>query len=250
MRALLRGADRWTARMATHLLADSPSQRDFLVGEGIVASDRCTVLGHGSVSGVDTRRFGRIRQPRCRCRPSLASTRMPAWCHYLGRVTRDKGVLDWRARLPAFRRRRAAGRRARRGAGGADLELSGPGASRVRFAGYTAQPERFLAAADVLCLPSYREGFGSVVIEAAATSVPAVASRIYGVTDAMVHGETGLLFTTGDCNELASSLGAILADDSLRTRLGAEARRRALEHFSQERMTDELAAFYERILGS
>jgi glycosyltransferase involved in cell wall biosynthesis len=204
------------------------------------------------VSGVDIRRFRPDTAARAALRAELGIDPDARVVLYLGRVTRDKGVLDLArafARLPADAVLLVAGPD-EEGLTARMLELSGPGASRVRFAGYTAQPERFLAASDVLCLPSYREGFGSVVIEAAATSVPAVASRIYGVTDAMVHGETGLLFTAGDCDELAARLAAILADDSLRTRLGAEARRRAIEHFSQERLTDELAVFYERILGS
>jgi glycosyltransferase involved in cell wall biosynthesis len=251
MRILLRGADRWTARMATHLLADSPSQRDFLVREGIVASDRCTVLGRGSLSGVDTRRFRPDPAARTAVRAQHGIDQDARVVLYLGRVTRDKGVLDLArafARIPANAALLVAGPD-EEGLAARMLELSGPAASRVHFAGYTAEPERFLAAADVLCLPSYREGFGTVVIEAAATSVPAVASRIYGVTDAIAHGETGLLFTPGDCDELAAALAAILADDSLSGRLGAEARRRAVEYFAQERMTGELMAFYERILG-
>lgn len=251
MRMLLRGADRWTARMATHLFADSPSQHDFLVREGILTSDRCTVLGRGSVSGVDTRRFRPDPAARAAVRAELGIDQRARVVLYLGRVTRDKGVLDLArafARLPADAVLLVAGPDEERLAPRM-LELSGPAASRLRFAGYTAQPERFLAASDVLCLPSYREGFGTVVIEAAATSVPAVASRIYGITDAMVHGETGLLFTAGDYGELAAALAAILADDSLRARLGCEARRRAVEYFSQEQLTGQLAALYARILG-
>ena len=252
MRALLRSADRCTARMATHVLADSPSQRDFLVRERIVAAERCSVLGRGSVSGVDTRRFRPDPQARVEVRKALGIDAQAPVVLYLGRVTRDKGVLDLArafARLPAGTVLLVAGPDEDQ-LGSRILELSGAAASRVRFGGYTPSPERFLAASDVLCLPSYREGFGTVVIEAGATSIPAVASRIYGITDALVHGETGLLFTPGDANELASALTAILADDGLRTRLGAAAYRRALEEFSQERMTQELAGFYGRILDT
>ena len=59
-----------------------------------------------------------------------------------------------------------------------------------------------MAAADVFCLPSYREGFGSVVIEAAAAGLPAIGSRIYGIIDAIEDGVTGLLTTQATCTSL------------------------------------------------
>jgi glycosyltransferase involved in cell wall biosynthesis len=246
MRALLRAADRRTARNATHVLADSASQRDLLVQEGIVAAGRCAVLGDGSVSGVDLQRFQPDPAVRAAVRKELGIGERDRVVLYLGRITRDKGVLDLArafARLPEHAVLVAAGPD-EDGLAPRMLELSG----RVKFTGYTPHPERFLAAADVLCLPSYREGFGTVVIEAAASGVPAVASRIYGVTDALVHGQTGFLFRPGDAGELAARLGELLADDAMRARLGAQARRRAAERFSQERLTRELADFYARVL--
>jgi len=252
MRALLRTADRWIERMATHVLADSPSQRDFLVREGIVRPERCVVLGDGSLSGVDTERFRPDSAVRVAVRAQLAIGERARVVAYLGRLIRDKGVLDLArafASLPSDTFLLVVGPD-EDGLAARMRELAGSAASRMRFVGYTTQPETFLAASDVLCLPSYREGFGTVIIEAAAACVPAVASRIYGVTDALVDGETGLLFGPGDAVELARVLGRILVDDALRGRLGAAARRRAMQHFAQARMTRELAALYARILDA
>ena len=102
---------------------------------------------------------------------------------------------------------------------------------RLHFLDYTTCPEDVMAAADILCLPSYREGFGSVVIEAAAAGLPAVASRIYGLVDAVVDGQTGLLHEAGDVADLAACLRQVVGSAGLRCALGSAARDRALRDF-------------------
>ena len=87
-----------------------------------------------------------------------------------------------------------------------------------------------------------------MVIEAAAAGLPAVASRIYGITDAVVEGKTGLLFRPGDSADLAAQLGTLLKDESLRGALGNAARERALDVFAESRLTAALADFYRSIL--
>jgi glycosyltransferase involved in cell wall biosynthesis len=130
------------------------------------------------------------------------------------------------------------------------LESAGAGATAIRFVEYTRTPERYLAAADVLCLPSYREGFGSVVIEAGATGIPSVGSRIYGITDAIVDSETGLLHEPGNAADIAAKLLPIVTDPQLRRQLGTRAHERALRDFSQETVTGALLDFYDRALGN
>jgi glycosyltransferase involved in cell wall biosynthesis len=107
-----------------------------------------------------------------------------------------------------------------------------------------------MAAADLLCLPSYREGFGAVVIEAAAAGLPAIGSRIYGIVDAVQDGKTGLLFEAGNVGELRERLRLLLGDAALREHLGTAARARALEEFAEERLVGALEARYREILGA
>ena len=105
-----------------------------------------------------------------------------------------------------------------------------------------------MSAADVFVLPSYREGFGSVVIEAAACGVPAVASRIYGLTDAVVEGETGLLYPAGDVPALFAQLKHMHDDAAMRAEMGRMARERASAEFSMDYVTSEMVAFYRTVL--
>lgn len=249
---LLKNADRTTARMATHVLADSHSQRDFLVRERVVHRDKCQVLAAGSVSGVNVTRFKPDSAARQTVRAELGISDGSPVVLFLGRIRREKGVIDL---AEAFGQMREAP--------GAVLIFVGPDeenlkqeimnrclhvSERLRFVDYTRYPERYLAASDVLCLPSYREGFGTVVIEAAAVGLPSVASRIYGITDAVLDRETGLLFESRNVQDLRQKLAEIIGNDELRKRLGVTARNRVMAEFAQEKLTAAMASFYEEIL--
>ena len=113
-------------------------------------------------------------------------------------------------------------------------------AHKVYFQGFSTQPQQYMAAADVFCLPSYREGFGSSVLEAAACGVPAVATRIYGLTDAVVDGVTGVLVPPQQVEPLAQALIRLLENDEQRQHMGQQARERAVNSFSQQVLTTAL----------
>ena len=253
MRLLLKAADHLVAQLATHVLADSASQRAFLIAQRIVTEQKSTVLAHGSICGVDTARFRPDAAARERVRQSHGIAPDAVLFLYLGRINRDKGMFDL-ARAFAETGVQYAN---------AHLLLVGPDeehlrtalstaaagcASRLHYAGITDRPQEYFAAADAFCLPSYREGFGTTVIEAAATGMPAIGSRIYGITDAIVEGETGLLFDAGDVRALAQCMATLAGDAPLRVRLGGRARERALRDFSSAVVTAALLDYYAKLL--
>ena len=254
MRTLLKAADRAIARNATQVLVDSPSQRDFLIGHGIVPAARSRVLAHGSISGVDTARFRPDTTARDQVRAGLGIASQATVYLYLGRLDRDKGLLDLAHAFAAVGAKNPD----------AHLLLVGPDedrlcdalaavvgacAGRLHLVSETDRPQDYFAAADVFCLPSYREGFGSTIIEAAAAGVPAIGSRIYGVTDAIVEGETGLLFEAGKVRELASIMEELASDPDKRRRMGENARQRAVRDFSSSVVTAALLEYYENLLA-
>jgi glycosyltransferase involved in cell wall biosynthesis len=120
---------------------------------------------------------------------------------------------------------------------------------RVHFFGFTSVPEEFMAGADVLCLPSYREGFGTVLINAAAVGIPALASRVYGSVDAVEDGITGLLHQPGNASEMAEHMMRLKNDPSLRKTLGDNGRRRAVKDFSEKAVTSAVLNFYRDALA-
>jgi len=254
MRALLKNADRLIARLATHVLADSASQREFLIAQGIVAATNSAVLAQGSSCGVDTARFRPDAAARERIRRRHGIPPDAIVFLYLGRINRDKGLLDLAHAFAEIGAKHAD----------AHLLLVGPDegnlraalttaaadcAARLHSAGLTDRPQEYFAAADVCCLPSYREGFPTTILEAAAAGLPAVASRIYGITDAVVDGETGLLFEPSDVRQLALSMRTLAGDAGLRIRMGQTARERVLRDFSSTVVTAALLEYYEKLLA-
>lgn len=251
-RWLLKAADRLIARLATHVLADSPSQRDFMAAEGIAAREKIRVLGDGSICGADGERFRPDAERRAAVRSAHGIPEEAVVFLFLGRLNRDKGVLDLADAFAAIDNASAW----LLVAGPDEAELRGEmerrlGASlaRTRFVGYTDRPEDFMAAADVFCLPSYREGFGMVIIEAAAAGIPAIGSRIYGVTDAIEESVTGLLHRAGDAEELAGQMASLAGDAVRRRAMGDAARERTLHLFSREAVTQAWLGFYRQLLG-
>jgi glycosyltransferase involved in cell wall biosynthesis len=126
-------------------------------------------------------------------------------------------------------------------------EMCGVWRERLRYVEFTATPEYYMAAADIFCLPSYREGLPMTILEAAACGVPTVASRIYGITDAVLDGETGLLFKAGDVAALTQTLLALIADPRLRRQLGQAARRRTLTMCANTDITSGVLNLYDRL---
>jgi glycosyltransferase involved in cell wall biosynthesis len=107
-----------------------------------------------------------------------------------------------------------------------------------------ADVPRFLAAIDVLAVPSYDEGLPRVVLEAMAMQVPVVASNVGGIPEAIEQDVTGILVPVGDAQALASALGRVIDDDALASRLGEAARRRVLDEFEAQAGLRQFAAIH------
>ncbi len=250
-RTILKLADRLIASCSTQIYTDSSSQCEFLVSENVIKAG--IVLGNGSVNGVNSDRFQPSHEGRKIVRRHLGIPENAIVFGFIGRLNIDKGILDL---VQAFSEIRVSADSHLVLVGTDEMGIEGivrkrfPDIlARVHFTGHSSAPEKYYVAFDVFCIPSYREGFGSAVIEAAACGVPALASRIYGLTDAVIEGETGLMHRPRDVAEIRAGLERYANDAGLRERFGIDARRRAKSAFPTQHLVTALLAEYQRLLN-
>jgi spore coat protein SA len=134
----------------------------------------------------------------------------------------------------------------------AEIQARVPGElrSRVRFHGTVphADVPAFYRQADLLVFPSLSEAFGKPLVEAMATSLPVIATRVGGIPEVVAEGETGVLVPPHDAAALAEAVERLAADPDLRRRLGAAGRARAERLFSYDRIAAELEQVYESLM--
>lgn len=239
LRRLLKVLDKIIVKFNTFCYADSPSQVEFLIQEKITGPNDIKCLGMGSFGGVDSRICP--TEDRDYLRAEISRTHgIPndgVWMLFVGRVVKDKGVNELvkahEIALAKKHHRLIFVGPFEENLDPIDLEAKKVifNSKHIHYLGFQKNPAYFMAAADFLCLPSYREGFGSVVIEAAVCGVPTIGTDIPGLRDAIVNNETGVLVPCKDGQKLADAISTLVSDEKMRVRIGAAARKRACEQF-------------------
>lgn len=258
-RFILYMLDRAINALNTVCLTDSPSQSEFLRQHNISNHGKpLPVLGRGSLSGVDISRFDCLDQAGCgeELRGALGISHQEFVFAFIARKSRDKGAFDI---IQAFSRVVHSHPEARLLFVGPDEsagELAALKATTPRLfmnvsdVGKSNNHWRYLSLCNVLCLPSYREGFGSIVIDAAAAGVPTIGSNIVGLVDSIEDGNTGILIHAGDIDRLAEAMLLMLERPGLCRQLGVAARARAEHFFAADKLYASLKDFYHEQLAA
>lgn len=237
-----------TVAMSTDVVVVSRSVGAAMLRDRLLGRRMPVLLGAGSSNGVDG---PAVREVAARSNRAELLKRM-GWepgtevVAFVGRLTRDKGAETLIAAMQAVHRRHPTAALLCIG----DLEepdlratLEQSGVP-VHLTGWTDVPWAYFSAIDVLALPSRREGFPNVVLEAASVGVPTVTTRATGAADAVVDEVTGLVVGVDDAAEFSGALHRLLIDRALRERMGVAARSRAETDFAPEVVWNGLLDLY------
>jgi lipopolysaccharide/colanic/teichoic acid biosynthesis glycosyltransferase len=259
-RLLLRWSEKVSCKLAGQVYCVSESVRTIAVAEGLCPADKIKVPLNGTIDGIDAERG---LNPAC----VDAHARQDVRAQYgippdapvlgfVGRIVHDKGMIEltqaWkllRAEFPSLHLL-IVGPFEPQDPVPADVESLLRSDPRIHLTGgvpMQAVP-RYYRAMDVLALPTYREGFNTVLLEAAAMELPVVASRVPGCIDGVVEGETGTLVPPYDVKALTDALRVYLGDPELGRQHGRTGRARVLRDFNPDAMSETICQEYQRLL--
>lgn len=249
---LLKLSDKIIAKFATHLLVDGISQQQFLLEQGIVTLKNSRVLGAGSISGVNRKQFELDPKTRKQYRAKYAIEDADIVFAYMGRLNRDKGILDL---VHAFNSINYNHSNIKLALIGMDEEELIPSIQKsfdcknILFIKYTREPFNILQLADIFCFPSYREGFGMSVIEASMLALPVICSDTYGLNETIIPGVTGLKHRVGDIFDLENKMETLLKNKELRMLMGEKGKDYVMANFDGEHITKLWIDYYNTILN-
>lgn len=203
-----------TCKLSTSIECVSYSNKNLGVAEKIFKDEKAMVVWNGSTGGVDLKRFdfNKREQWRKEIRKELGYSDSDFVFGYVGRITRDKGINEL---LDSFMSMNNNSKLLLVGNIEDDNNINeyllknAKKCSGIKFHKKVHDIEKFYAAIDVLVLPSYREGFGNVIIEAAAVGTPAIVSDIPGPIDAVIKGKTAFIIPTKNKEKLQLAMSEI-----------------------------------------
>jgi glycosyltransferase involved in cell wall biosynthesis len=251
-RAVLLASERAASACVQVVLCNSQSLRSEALSLRLAKATKLQVLGEGSSNGVDVARFSpgpsdvrdRLRLPRTA--PVVG---------FVGRLTRDKGVPELVEAFDTILKHEPEAHLllvgwfdAAEDALGDEWRTRIAHHPRIHCTGFVTDTAPYYRAMDLMVLPTWREGFPNVVLEAAATGIPVITTECTGSRDSVVPEVTGLLIPPGYPEAISEAVLKLLRDPSRRRRMGEAARTWICSHYSDERVLRLAVSFYKSLL--
>lgn len=249
MQKVFKLIEKLTCFCSTDIAPDSNGNLEFAIGEGLFQRSKGGVVYNGSANGVNLNKFD-IAQKKIWCndiRTELNLNKDSFVYGFVGRITRDKGLNEL---VNVFQRLAQNDSEIFLILIGMEEEKHGLNLTvieaihhhpQIITLGRKTNPQEYIAAMDVVVLPSYREGFGIVAIEAQAMGVPVITTDIPGPRDAIINRETGMLIPAADEESLMVAMHKLKNNQDLLKSMGDKGILFVRENFEQ-------GIFWEKVL--
>ena len=247
-RVFVRCLEKYTCTCATDIRNVSEKNKALSVADGLYKPEKCKIVGKGGTIGIDLSLYDLRNKERYRqsIRKQYGIPDDALLYCFVGRIRSDKGVGELLTAFDIINTNYPNTWLMMVGGDEAVGALSGllekaKLNKQIVFCGFVPKQKvmECISASDVLVHPTYREGFGMVLQEAAAMELPTITTDIPGASEAIENGVTGLLAKKQDVDTLVDCMEKML-DEPLRIKFGKAGRKRIETDFERNMMIDRL----------
>lgn len=253
-RLIIKWMEKTTVKLSANVFAVSNSLREYAVNSGLGSAEKISILLNGSVKGIDLKMSEEIRNRKKQLISELGIKKHNITIGFVGRITEEKGVFEL---FEAYKRlmelKYDVGLvlcglmeiKSERNRALFDeiLKLDG-----VQYFGQVDNPLEYMVCCDIFVLPSWREGFGLVNIEANSVGVPVITTDIIGCKDSIENGKTGILVESKNKDELIKALEYLIKNTQKRIDMGQNGIKRVEMLYDRNAIWDELLNEYNKMV--
>lgn len=256
-RSLLNVVEKITYGCATRIYPNSYGLERFILDNRYTSAKKLKVIGKGSSNGIDTAFFDPSRYPKnelLELRKSLSIAATDFVYIFVGRLVKDKGITELVGAFDKLAKKKSGIKLILVGMYEKDLDPLDDATNEIITTnkdiiatGTQRDVRPYLALADVLTFPSYREGFPNVVMEAGAMGLPSIVSDINGCNEIISEGDNGVIVPVKSEQSLMEAMEALLLDPEKLRKLAKNARPMILERFERRYIWEELLKEYRTL---
>ena len=245
-----------TYKCATKIYPNSYGLKKFILKNISIPKNKILVIGSGSSNGIDTDYFNRTKEVEkiaLAYKKKFALSKMFSFI-FIGRFVKDKGIEELLSVFARLSNKYKDTRLSLLGWEEKDLDPISYKAKKIIVSnkkiinlGFKKDIRSYLAASDCLVLPSYREGFPNVVLQAGSLEVPSIVSDINGCNEIIQNEDNGLLVKPKDEESLYFAMEKILLDKEFCKSLANSARKNIVKKFQKKIFYDKILAQYSKL---
>lgn len=248
-RKIFKFIEKYICKCSTDIQPDSKGNLDFCRKNGFYSEEKSRIVWNGCANGLNTDKFdcSKKEEYRNEIRKKYNIGNDVVVLGFLGRVMRDKGFNEL---MQAFQLLKSKYENVKLLYVGYNEKPDTVDQNLLKYFeecddiistdGWVDDPQRYLAAMDIFMFPSYREGFGNVVIEAEAMKVPVVVSDIPGPQNGIIDGVTGYLVPPRTVDELVEKTSVLIENEEMRNRFGEAGSKFVRESFDSKILIDKI----------